>query len=142
MPAPTLSDAHYVRVASAFRKDRKKVKATFGGHFPLAKWTGSEEEKPALLENLRKAVYTTFLAAFVQGINVIDLADQENKWSINFSEIIQIWRNGCIIKADVRSSVFSGISWLTLGHSTLPIYLKKYSRIQRIRTEISSTTNG
>ncbi|KAL9066190.1 MAG: hypothetical protein Q9161_007716 [Pseudevernia consocians] len=100
VPAPTLSDAHYVRVASAFRKDRKKIKATFGGHFPLGNWTGSEEEKPAFLEDLRKAVYTGFLAAFVQGINVIDLADQENKWSIKFSEVVQIWRNGCIIKAD------------------------------------------
>jgi 6-phosphogluconate dehydrogenase len=40
------------------------------------------------------------LAAFVQGINIIDQADQENKWSINFSEVIQIWRNGCIIRAD------------------------------------------
>ncbi len=103
MPAPTLSDAHYVRVASAFRKDRKKIKATFGGHFPLEKWTGSEKEKPAFLEDLRKAVYTAFLAAFVQGINIIDLADQENKWSIDFSQVIQIWRNGCIIRADVRS---------------------------------------
>ena len=100
MPAPTLSDAHYVRIASAFRKDRKRVKETFGGHFPLEKWTGSESEKKSLLEDLRKAVYAAFLAAFVQGINIIDLADQENKWSINFSEVIQIWRSGCIIKAD------------------------------------------
>lgn len=102
MPAPALSDAHYVRVASAFRKDRKKIQTTFGGHFPLEKWSGSEEGKVAVLEDLRKAVYTTVLVAFVQGINVIDLADQEKKWSINFAEVIQILRNGCIIKADVR----------------------------------------
>lgn len=69
----------------------------------MEKWTGSEKEKPAFLEDLRKAVYTAFLAAFVQGINIIDLADQENKWSIDFSQVIQIWRNGCIIRADVRS---------------------------------------
>ena len=109
MPAPTLSDAHYVRVASAFRKDRKKINATFGGHFPLTKWAGSEEEKLGFLEDLRKAVYTAFLAAFVQGINVIDSADQENKWSINFSEVVQIWRNGCIIRADVRSIEYSRV---------------------------------
>ena len=77
MPAPTLSDAHFVRVASAFRKDRKKIKATFGGHFPIEKWTESEVEKPAFLEDLRKAVYTAFLTAFVQDINVVDLAHQE-----------------------------------------------------------------
>lgn len=109
VPAPTLSDAHYVRVASAFRKDRKKINATFGGHFPLEKWTGSEEEKPAFLEDLRRAVYTAFLAAFVQGINIIDLADQENKWSINFSEVVQIWRNGCIIRADYIADLLGEI---------------------------------
>ena len=100
MPAPTLSDAHNVRIASAFRKDRKKIKETFGGHFPIEKWTGTDEEKKAFLEDLRKAVYASFLTAFVQGINIIDQADQENKWCINFSEIIQMWRNGCIIRAN------------------------------------------
>ena len=102
MPAPTLSDAHYVRVASAFRKDRKEIKSTFGGHFPLEKWLMREVEKPAVLEDLRKAVYATFLVAFAQGINVIDLADRENKWSVDFAAVVQIWRDGCIIKADVR----------------------------------------
>ncbi len=97
VPAPTLSDAHNVRIASAFRKDRLKIKKTFGGNFPEEKWTGSAEEKKEFLEDLRKAVYEAFLAAFVQGINIIDQADQENKWSINFLEVIQIWRNGCII---------------------------------------------
>ena len=104
MPAPTLSDAHNVRVASAFRKDRKKIKAAFGGHFPLMQWSGSEEEKLGFLEGLRKAVYTAFLAAFVQGINVLESADQEKKWSIKLSEFVQIWRNGCIVRADVRST--------------------------------------
>lgn len=109
VPAPTLSDAHYVRVASAFRKDRKTVKKTFGGHFPLDKWTGSQQEKPAFLEDLRKAVYITFLAAFVQGIHIIDLADRENKWSISFPEVIQIWRNGCIIKADFIADLLEDV---------------------------------
>lgn len=40
-----------------------------------------------------------------QGSNVIDLADQESRWGTNFSKGIQIWRDGCIIEADVRSRV-------------------------------------
>ena len=77
-----------MRVGSALRKDRKKIKVTFGGHFPIEMWTESEVEKPAFLEDLRKAVYTAFLTAFVQGINVVNLANQENKWSNNFSKVI------------------------------------------------------
>ena len=109
VPAPTLTDAHYVRVESAFRKERKRVKATFGGHFPEDKWTGATEGKEQLLEDLRKAVYAAFLVAFVQGINIIDQADQENKWRIDFSEVIQIWRNGCIIRADYISDMLEEI---------------------------------
>ena len=141
MPAPTLSDAHYVRIASAFRKDRKKIKATFRGHFPLTKWIGSEGEKPGFLEDLRKAVYAAFLAAFVQGINVIDLADQENRWSIDFSEVVKIWRGGCIIKADVSSTVYFRGYWLTLKCSILPICSRMYSRVPRTGIEIFSTMN-
>lgn len=109
MPAPTLSDAHNVRIASAFRKDRLKVKKTFGGNFPEEKWTGSAEEKEEFLEDLRKAVYEAFLVASLRGINIIDQADQENKWSIDFSEIIQIWRNGCIIRADYIADLLEDI---------------------------------
>jgi len=90
----------YIRIASAFRRDRKQIKATFDGQFALSKWTGSAEEKEALLEHLRKAVYVAFLCSFVQGINIIDQADQENRWMINFPDVVQIWRNGCIIRAD------------------------------------------
>lgn len=70
MPAPTLSDAHNVRIASAFRRDRKRVNETFGGSFPIQEWNGSAEEREKLLEELRRAVYEAFLAAFAQGINV------------------------------------------------------------------------
>ena len=111
MPAPTLSDAHYVRIASAFRKDRKKIQETFGGHFAHSSWSSSDEEKRQILEDLRKAVYCAFICAFVQGMNIIDQANQENKWDIDFAAVIQIWRNGCIIKsdhiADVLSSIFT-----------------------------------
>ena len=100
VPAPTLTTAHYIRIASAFRRDRKQIKSTFDGHFPPEKWTGSEEERKIYLEDLRKAVYVAFLTSFVQGINIIDQADQENRWMINFPAVVQIWRNGCIIRTD------------------------------------------
>lgn len=68
VPAPTLTTAHYIRIASAFRRDRQQIKATFDGHFRLEKWTSSPEERKVLLEDLRRAVYVAFLASFIQGI--------------------------------------------------------------------------
>ena len=49
-----------------FRKDRKKIKATFGGHLPLGKCVASQEGKFAVVVDVREAVYKMFLAAFVQ----------------------------------------------------------------------------
>ena len=140
VPAPTLSDAHNIRIASAFRKDRKQVKETFGGHFPIDKWERSAEEKKAFLEDLRKAVYASFLTAFVQGINIIDQADQENRWSIDFAEVIQIWRNGCIIRADYIADLLEDIFQEPgvqdrdlLHHEKIAIELKSnFSALKRV----------
>ncbi|KAL8923217.1 MAG: hypothetical protein Q9172_003236 [Xanthocarpia lactea] len=100
VPAPSLTTAHFIRLASAFRAERKHVKEAFGGQFPVQEWNEAKGEKKTVLESLRRAVYAVFLASFVEGINVIDQADQENRWNIDYSAVVQIWRNGCIIKAD------------------------------------------
>ncbi|KAL8658142.1 MAG: hypothetical protein Q9226_001225 [Calogaya cf. arnoldii] len=97
VPAPSLTTAHFIRLASAFRSDRKQVKDAFGGQFPVQDW---EEAK---------AVYATFLASFVEGIDIIDQAEQENHWNIDYSAVVQIWRNGCIIKADYITDMVAEI---------------------------------
>jgi len=110
VPAPTLSTAHYLRIVSAYRGQRKHVKETFHGSFLPSKFTfSSPSEQEAFIEDLRLAVYTTCLAAYVQGISIIDVADKQNKWSISFGNIVQIWRAGCIIQSDHISSLLSAI---------------------------------
>jgi 6-phosphogluconate dehydrogenase len=110
VPAPTLSTAHYLRIASAYRGQRKHVQETFHGAFlPSPISLTDEAEKVEVIEDLRRAVYTTCLASFVQGISIIDVANAENKWSISFPSIIQIWRSGCIIASDHISSLLHSI---------------------------------
>lgn len=110
VPAPTLSTAHYLRVASAFRGSREHVKETFHGSFLPSKLNFVDaKEKEAFLEDLRWAVYSTCLAAYVQGISIIDTADKKNKWAIDYQAIVRIWRAGCIIQADHISSLLEEI---------------------------------
>lgn len=110
VPAPSLTTAHFIRLASAFRADRKHVKEAFGGQFPVEEWSeAAKAEKKAVLESLRKAVYAAFLASFVEGMNIIDQADRENRWEIDYSAVVQIWRNGCIIKADYIADMLAEI---------------------------------
>lgn len=110
VPAPTLSTAHSLRVASAYRGNRIHVKETFHGSFLPAKLDFKDDkEQDAFIEDLRRAVYATCLAGYVQGMSIIDVADKENKWAVNFTNIVQIWRAGCIIQADHISSLLAHI---------------------------------
>lgn len=101
IPAPTLSTAHFLRIVSANRAQRDHVKRTFHGSFMPSKIDlKDEKEKQEFIEDLRWAVYSACLASYVQGLSIIDAADKEYKWSINFATVVQIWRAGCIIRAD------------------------------------------
>ncbi|KAL8739163.1 MAG: hypothetical protein Q9181_000192 [Wetmoreana brouardii] len=110
VPAPSLTTAHFIRLASAFRADRKQMKEAFGGHFPVEEWSEAKGDNKAVIESLRKAVYAAFLASFAEGLNIIDQANKENRWSIDYSAVVQIWRDGCIIKAyhitDILAEIF------------------------------------
>jgi len=109
-PAPTLTAAHYLRIASAFLDIRQHVEKIFHGSFLPAKIEfKDEEEKDAFIEDLRKAVYATCLASYIQGFGIIDKADKANKWSINYAMIVQIWRAGCIIQSDHINSLLHHI---------------------------------
>lgn len=99
--APTLNVSHAFRLASAFRGDREKASKTVGGGFPPSKLSISD--KKAFIEDLRQATYAGCLASFIQGMNVIATADRAHNWDIDYSQIWQIWRAGCIIQADYIS---------------------------------------
>lgn len=111
--APTLATAHALRLISADRAQRTHTRETFHGSFPLSKIQPKDgKEKEQLLENLRLAVYSTCLASYVQGMDIIDVADRQNRWQIDYAQVVQIWRAGCIIQADhiadLLEPIFSG----------------------------------
>ncbi|KAI4646722.1 hypothetical protein J4E93_004945 [Alternaria ventricosa] len=101
VPAFTLNISHAFRLASAFRGDREQASKAADGGFPPSQLNITD--KKAFLEDLRKATYASCLASYIQGMNVIAKADQENKWEIDYSQVWQIWRGGCIIQADYIS---------------------------------------
>ena len=111
IPAPSLATSHSFRLASADRKQRLRVKETVGS-FPPQRLDVDRKE---FLEDLRIAVYEACLAAYVQGINIIDKADRENRWGIDFAVVTQIWRAGCIIQADHIADMMEDI-YAKAGH--------------------------
>lgn len=106
VPAFTLNAAHAFRLASAYRGNREQANKVFDGGFPPQDL--KMEDKAAFLEDLRKATYAACLASFIQGLNVIAEADKAHEWHINYAEVWQIWRAGCIIQADYLSTSILG----------------------------------
>lgn len=97
--APTIAAAHLFRVASANRRDRIALDKLVKLEKPrLAdKLENSTDE---FIEDLRGAVYIAFLSSFIQGCNIISTTSQEKKWHIKMSDVIRIWRAGCIVQSD------------------------------------------
>ncbi|ORX97400.1 6-phosphogluconate dehydrogenase [Clohesyomyces aquaticus] len=102
VPSYTLNIAHAFRLASAYRGERERANKATDGGFPPQEL--KIQDKAAFLEDLRKATFAACLASYIQGINIISKADQQYEWNINYANIWQIWRTGCIIQADYISS--------------------------------------
>jgi len=98
VPAPTLTTAHFLRIASGDLHQRRQVQKTFGADYPPQKIEGANQKE--LLEDLRIAVYTACLAAWAQGLNIIDRANKLYHFNVDYPALLQIWRAGCIIQAD------------------------------------------
>ncbi|OJJ45366.1 hypothetical protein ASPZODRAFT_153027 [Penicilliopsis zonata CBS 506.65] len=96
--APTLAAAHYLRVASGNRDER--VRAAKKLHMPIPKPVEGIHNKAAFIDNLRKAVFCSFLASFCQGLEIISRVSLEEKWDINLGDCLRIWRAGCIIQCE------------------------------------------
>ncbi len=56
-------------------------------------------------ENLKTPLYRTmelmFLTSYLQGLDLIYQANQEENWGVDMKEVIRIWEGGCIIRSQM-----------------------------------------
>ena len=107
IPIPTIAAAHQFRVASADQRRRQQVVKAAGG--PLSTTSRIEKVGENALEDLRLALYAGFLASFIQGLTLLAKADAEERWGINFANVVDIWRAGCIIRSGYISDILNRV---------------------------------
>ncbi|KAJ5168642.1 6-phosphogluconate dehydrogenase decarboxylating [Penicillium canariense] len=100
---PTLTVAHYLRIASGNRAERDRAAKKL--QMPTPRLMENTRDRAAVLEKLRKAVYCSFLASFCQGLEVIARASEDEGWGINMGNCLQIWRAGCIIQSEYIADI-------------------------------------
>ena len=73
-------------------------------------------DRPAVLEDLRQALYASKICAYAQGFNLLEEAGKVYGWDLQMGRIAKIWRSGCIIRArflDTVSEIFEKESGMT-----------------------------
>jgi len=95
VPAPTIAEAVFARCISAVKEERVAASKVLSG----PERERVDEDRQTLLEGIHDALYCSKICSYAQGFQLMREAQNEYDWTLNFGEIAQIWRGGCIIRA-------------------------------------------
>ena len=95
-PAPTVAEAVFARCMSAIKDERVHASRILSGPQQSEINIVSRE---SFLEAIRDGLYCSKICSYAQGFQLMQRAELEYEWSLNFGEIAKIWRGGCIIRA-------------------------------------------
>ncbi|MEE9332422.1 MAG: NADP-dependent phosphogluconate dehydrogenase [Methylophilaceae bacterium] len=95
-PANAIAAAVYARALSSVKEERVAASKILKGPkiTPVP-----DKDKKAVIDSIKDALYCSKICAYAQGFQLIDKAQVAYNWKLNFGEISQIWRGGCIIRA-------------------------------------------
>ncbi len=92
--APTIAEAVFARCLSAVKEERVAASKILSG--PSSSFVGDREE---LIQAIHDALYCSKICSYAQGFQLMRAAAGEYGWNLNYGEIAQIFRGGCIIRA-------------------------------------------
>jgi 6-phosphogluconate dehydrogenase len=95
VPIPSIAAAIDARVLSSLKRERVEAAKILRGP-EVRPYDGDVE---ALVQQVHDALYTAKVVAYAQGMDLIDAASREYRWSIDLKEMARIWKGGCIIRA-------------------------------------------
>ncbi len=93
---PTIATSVEARIISAAKSDRVKASKLLPGPVPTPPAKG---DKKQLIADVRAALYAAKACSYAQGMNLLRVASDTRKWSLNLGELARIWQAGCIIRA-------------------------------------------
>ncbi|MFT7679790.1 MAG: 6-phosphogluconate dehydrogenase [Planctomycetota bacterium] len=99
VPVPTIAAALDARVLSSHKTARVHAATLMAG--PGARLEGT----PDHFTFLEAALYAAKVLAYAQGFELIRCASEERGWGVDRSELARIWMGGCIIRADLLSTI-------------------------------------
>jgi len=100
VPSTLVTTAVYARSLSAQKEARVRAESILQG--PATSDVVSEvsdEQRSALIEDVRQALYASKIVSYAQGFVQLQYAAEEHAWPLNYGDCALLWRGGCIIRA-------------------------------------------
>lgn len=95
VPAPSLATAVFARTLSHFKDDRVQIAGTMADSLchscPL--------DPSDLIEAVEHSLLLSMFLSFSQGLWLLSEASRTYDYGLNLSEVLRIWKGGCIIRA-------------------------------------------
>lgn len=102
VPQSLITEAVYARYISTFKSERQKASTILAGtQLPPVKLPSNFTEK------IRQALYFSKIMSYAQGFAQLKAASQYYDWNLQYGQIAQIWRAGCIIRAQFLKKITS-----------------------------------
>ncbi len=95
VPLPLITESVFARFISALKKERVQAAKVLKG--PASK--PAIADKAAFIEAVRRALYLSKIASYAQGFAQMRAQSDESGWNLQYGEIAQIFRAGCIIRS-------------------------------------------
>ena len=95
--------------ARALPSSAPSLRKAAQGAVPAGIGGGSEDvvKDPEVGGDARKALYAAKLGASAQGLDMLTMAGREYGWNLDLASIASLWRNGCIIRAELLNVIMA-----------------------------------
>ncbi|WP_125579536.1 NADP-dependent phosphogluconate dehydrogenase [Lacticaseibacillus suibinensis] len=101
VPQSVITESLYARYISAMKDERVAASKVL----PKPVGNVTFEDKKATIELIRKALYFSKLMSYAQGFEQMRVASEHYDWNLQYGELAQIWRAGCIIRAKFLQNI-------------------------------------
>ena len=101
VPQSVITESLYARYISAMKDERVAASKVLPKPVGNVKFENREET----IELIRKALYFSKLMSYAQGFEQMRVASEHYNWDLQYGELAQIWRAGCIIRAKFLQNI-------------------------------------
>jgi 6-phosphogluconate dehydrogenase len=96
VPVPSIDSAVSMRQISALKQERVAAAEKLG----IAQNVQLDETLgPDVVHFVETGLHLAFIAAYAQGFSLLRVASVEKNYELHLTEIVKIWRGGCIIRS-------------------------------------------